>query len=537
MKLESHHHAIFSSLLTIAILLTLLAAGRFRSVEPASAASNDDRPVVCPPPTVQKGGQCVLTKNESLEKTLELSSNTKLNCQNHKLTPKTVGSGLSQRSQPEVAIFINAAKNVQIQNCTIDGFDFGIFAIRSKVSGTLRERQDELGRLRNKILDNTINARFTPISLVSVDNTEVKNNTIKYTTAGGKALYVGRDSDLNKIEGNKITADISPSAPKEAVTAPGPVNTSSNPSSVAGQAVLITQTLAAEPTLLNAIINGKLYQLTVEDSPTLNQDFTEDNTFEDNTITFTQDAFDGVVLSIAARTIVRNNTVRQAAVALRAGVQTGPTGFAKTFPGACKSDPNRACLNNIDCNILGTTGDTCDSPKPHSVSVFWLSENNTVESNSFIGPFNTGIVLAGSNTVVRGNTITGPLRRADQGAAFTLLGKYPLETTTVTRNIISNVATVFRLTKEFSNIRASSFGARISLNDFTSYSIAVSSDIPSTLSVDGRGNYWGLPCPQGFDRAKVQKIGLGVGDVVTDDHPYGTPVAKVADGSLPRPCR
>jgi parallel beta-helix repeat protein len=533
MKLESHHHTIFSSLLTIAILLTLLAAGSSHSVEPAAAASNVNG-VPCPSPTVKKGGQCVLTKDETLEKTLELASNTKLNCQNHKLTPKTGGSGLSQRSQPEVAIFFNAAKNVQIQNCTIDGFDFGIFAIKSKVS---RTRQDELGRLQNKILDNTINARFTAVSLVSVDNTEVKNNTIKYTTAGGKGLYVGRDSDLNKIEGNTITADISPAAPKEAVTAPGPVNTSSNPSSVAGQAVLITQTLAAEPTLLNAIINGKLYQLTVKDSPSADHDFTEDNTFEGNTITFTQDAFDGIVLSIAARTIVRNNTVRQAAVALRAGIQTGPNGLPKIFPGTCKSDPKRACLSNIDCNILGTSGDTCDSPKPRSVPVFWVSDSNTIENNNFIGPFNTGVVLAGTNTVVRGNTITGPLRRADQGAALTLLGKYPLETTTFTRNVISDVATVFRLTKEFSNIKASSFGARISLNDFTSYSIAVSSDIPSTLSVDGRGNYWGLPCPQGFDPAKVQKIGLGVGDLVTDDHPYGTSVAKGPDGSLPAPCR
>jgi len=535
MKLESHHHTIFSSLLTIAILLMLLAAGTSHSVEPASAASSDDRPVVCPLPTVQKGGQCVLTKNESLEKTLELASNTKLNCQNHKLTPKTMGSGLSQRSQPEVAIFINAAKNVQIQNCIVDGFDFGIFAIKSKVSRTLREQQGELGRLRNKILGNTISARFTSISLVSTDNTEVKNNTIKYTTAGGKGLYVGRNSDLNKIEGNTITADISPSAPKEAVTAPGPVNTSSNPSSVAGQAVLITQTLAAEPTLLNAIINGKLYQLTVEASPKADEDFTEDNAFEGNTITFTQDAFDGVVLSIAARTIVRNNTVRRAAVALRAGIQTGPNGLPKAFPGTCKSDSKRACLANIDCNILGTTGDTCEGPK--QVSVFWLSDSNTIENNSFIGPFNTGIVLAGTNTVVRDNTITGPLRRADQGAALTLLGKYPLETTMFTRNVVSDFATAVRLTKEFSNIRASSFGARISLNDFTNYSMAVSTDISSTLSVDGRGNYWGLPCPLGFDPAKVQKINLGVTDVVTDNHPYGTSVARVPEASLPRPCR
>ena len=133
MKLESHHHTIFSSLLIIAILLTLLAAGTSHSVEPAAAASNVNG-VQCRSPTVKKGGQCVLIKNEMLEKTLELASNTKLNCQNHKLTPKSAGSGLSQRSQPEVAIFFNAAKNVQIQNCTIDGFDFGIFAIKSKVS-------------------------------------------------------------------------------------------------------------------------------------------------------------------------------------------------------------------------------------------------------------------------------------------------------------------------------------------------------------------------------------------------------------------
>jgi hypothetical protein len=198
---------------------------------------------------------------------------------------------------PEVAVFLNGVQNVQLQNCVIDGFDFGVFAVKSKVPAEIKGNPGELARRRNKILENTVNARFLAVALVTVDNTEVKDNTIKYTAAGGKGIYVGRDSDLNRINNNKITGDIAAAA-SQAVGAPGPVGPS-NPVVPAGQAVLITQTLAPDPTLLNAIIEGELYQLPISKSPVPNGDFSEDNLFDGNTVVFKQLPFDGVVISIA----------------------------------------------------------------------------------------------------------------------------------------------------------------------------------------------------------------------------------------------
>lgn len=396
----------------------------------------------------------MIQQDTTLLKTLRLASNTTLNCQGHKLSPTSVGANLITRSKPEVAIFLNGAQNVQIQNCVIEGFDFGIFATKSKAAPAVTFTG-------NKIVKNIINANFVAISLASVDNTEISRNNITYTAAGGKGISVARDSDLNRISNNTITAAIK-SARTQAVSAPGPVNASSNPLVSAGQAVLITQTLGPDPTLLNAIIEGELFQLPVSDSPVPNKDFTEDNIFEGNTIVFTQVPFDGIVVSIAQRMVIRNNTIRGAAVAIRAGIQTGPSGVSKSFPGMCRLPVGRSCLNALDCNVLGgTLFSSCTSPAPHKVSVFWLSDNGTIEGNTITTPFSSGIGLAGRNALVRGNTITGPLRTGATGGAITLSGKFPFEgATIITRNVVSGVSPALVLTKAFLGLSESTFGAQ-----------------------------------------------------------------------------
>src|SRR5215472_5949088 len=94
-------------------------------------------PGICPSPTVWSGDSCVLDHDVTLaaSETLDLSSFTQLNCQHHTITPLVVGTGtdIAQRSQPEVAILLTGAYGVQIFNCSIHGFDSGIFAINSKV--------------------------------------------------------------------------------------------------------------------------------------------------------------------------------------------------------------------------------------------------------------------------------------------------------------------------------------------------------------------------------------------------------------------
>jgi parallel beta helix pectate lyase-like protein len=556
MRVQSRSHTTVSVLSIISILLILLAAVGSPSADTARNPSSPFPAVTCPSPTVENNGQCRLTKDEPLQKTLRLVSNTTLDCRGHTLTPTTLvppGSVVTVRSTPEVAIFLNGVENVKILNCKITGFDFGIFAINSKVLPDIRKDLGELVRRRNIIARNNINARFAAISLAAVDNTEIRSNIITYTTAGGRGLYVGRDSDLNRILSNTITGDIA-SATSQAVGAPGPVNLAespnpnpnmaSNPISPPGQAVLITQTLGPEPTLLNAIIEGELFQLTVANSSCPDAQFSEDNIFSGNTITFTQNRFDAVVLSIAQRTIVRDNTISNTLNAIRTGLQSGPppSGLLKRFHGGCTSPPGRFCYDDGDCNILGTTGSSCSSPSPPTLSVFWVSDGNVIDKNRISGLFNFGIATTGSNTLIERNTITGtgPL---GANTGIVLVAKSALETSIVTRNIVTNVSVALALNNKpapIPNLPASAFGARITLNNFTNYNKSVQTDIAARLSADGRGNFWGLPCRPlgGFDPASVDRIGgLPPGAVVTDDHAYRIPVAQIAGGSLPQPCR
>jgi hypothetical protein len=114
-----------------------------------------------------------------------------------------------------------------------------------------------------------------------------------------------------------------------------------------------------------------------------------------------------------------------------------------------------------------------------------------------------------------------------------------LETEIAQRNVVDGPVTGLRLARGV----ASLFGAMVSLNDFTGYTNAVRVNdgylLPTFLSADGKGNYWGLSCAAGgFDPAKVsQENGSAPQVVVEDDHPYGEPVAGTPDELLPPTCR
>ncbi len=90
---------------------------------------------------------------------------------------------------------------------------------------------------------------------------------------------------------------------------------------------------------------------------------------------------------------------------------------------------------------------------------------------------------------------------------------------------------------------AAVFGATVSLNDFTGYTIAVRTNnvynLPAELSdpITLQGNYWGLPCPGGFDPTLVQFLNGNINPLVKDSHPYGEPVAETPDSVLPEPCK
>jgi hypothetical protein len=518
---------------------------------------------LCPGPSVRLGNQCVLKEDVKLTQALVLTSNIALDCQGHKLQPKLGSPSTLDPPPPQVGIFLNNVETVVIKGCVIEGFDFGIFAINSK---------------EVSLKGNTIKARYTGVSLMSVNFGEVSASNISFTTAGGRALYVGRNSHIIRILGNTFEASFVSTNPT-ALRVPGP-ESAANPRVVTagknpGSVVVITEIEGGEPTLLNAVIEGKLFQLSRTPQVTTsltgpNPTFTGDIGLEGNTIRFSPAlAVDGITSAVAQNTVIRNNKVIGGANAARAGIRVGmQNGLDRVFPGKCTLKPERSCLDDAGCNIsgidtqggvvttsIGVSGDTCTPRDVRTVS--WLTRDNVIDGNEVTGPFAQGINTAGHGTTLTGNTIKGGT--PPTGIGIGLLGKHAIETTTVTRNSVSNVEVALNLVKSFQELEALSFGAKISLNDFTTYDIAVLTskvlpptpdpfnpaafyNLSSQLSVAGKGNFWGiLSCPA-FDPAKVVKgestSGVLVPDIhhVVDSHPFKVSIARTATGQLPAPC-
>jgi hypothetical protein len=519
----------------------------------------------CPSPTVlNAAGECILTRETRLDKALILRSNTALNCHSHRIFPRREGLGNTRRSDPEVGIFLDGAQNVQIKNCFIDKFDFGIFAINSK---------HPVFSTPIQIAYNNIQSRFAGISLMFVDDAEVRHNQMRLTINGGRAIYVGRNSDRNRILDNEIGVVIptlfndtkvfrapGPELPgNQAVPTPTP---SPGPGGTllaraAGSAVLITQTEGPEPSLLNVVIEGAsamdlcgatkcvVSQLEVKPVPEPNVEFSEDNVVEGNTIRFRRGTLpvDGIVLAIPQRTRVSKNVVIGGNQSIRVGIQTAPPtpppgGARKQFSGTC-SNSGRRCLGPADCSILDGEGPgNCPLPM-QTTGLFWVSYDTIITDNSVFGPFAFGISTTGQGTVITGNRVldsTVTRRNPRTGTGIFLVGPMTLNQasgsnrpTVVSRNIVHNMKFALSFVQTIPTqppFSATSFGVMMGLNDFTSYDIAVkiSNGIPpatdNTYSLFGdlsamlegstviRGNFWDLgpiPCPKnGFDLEKVR---------------------------------
>jgi hypothetical protein len=497
----------------------------------------------CPAPTMKLGAQCVIAEDLVLASTLELAPDTRLNCQGHKITPVIRGvlGDASTRSTPELAIVLLGATGVQIQNCRIEGFDFGILALNSKVPADIASTSTLRPGLSNKIWQNTISVRFVGIDLISVDNTDIKDNNISWFTLGGAGVFVQRDSDFVTVKNNLITGDFT-AAVQGARLVPGPTGPSNPVLSVNG-AVVVAQMLGPHPTLLNAVVEGVLYQISTTANAEVNEDFPADVIVEGNAITFPQAnqsfaADDGIVSTASLRTIIRGNVIGSCRVGIRdGGILT------RQFPGVCKKDSNRLCVADSDCfipNIDSVSKGQCVLQPTQNVN--WVSKNLLDERNTISGPFLAGISSSGENVIIQNNNVTGPLRTGGIGG-IRLLGGDALETAVVTRNTVSGVTNALALDATFGIVVRPPrfFGAQISLNDFVGYTTAVrtSNDylFPSELSLQGRGNYWGLSCAAGgFDRSKVRFQNGAINPNVIDSHPYGESIAGILLQNLPATC-
>jgi hypothetical protein len=433
-------------------------------------------------------------------------SDTTFDCRNNKLVPTRSGN-LLHRSEPEVAILIEGSKNVLIKNCRIERFDFGVFAINSKQGKGFQSAQPRI-----QLLENSISARFSAISLIQVDKAEIKNNQIRILARLGRGIYVGRDSDNNQILNNTITTKPDTDAVRT-FRAPGP-ELPSNP--VLGEGGVAAVVIGSgEPPLLTAVTSGRVYQFT-------SKNYANNNLVQRNTIIIPGEPVDGIAVLAARATQISFNTITGAKSAIRVGFQRR----IDQVPGRCKPNGFRRCLGQNDCRIPEIDDPTkgiCTLPPEQLVS--WLASGNIINDNLIDGSFGSGIGVAGQHTTIRGNCIKGTLRKGLPDPPFPLggiclNGKYGLETTTITQNTLI-VEQPLRFVKMFQALTPSFFGAKVWSNDFTGYSTAaVRTDnsymLPSELSFSGKGNYWGTP--QGLNKSMVLELSGMRNGAVTDHH-------------------
>lgn len=545
---------------------------------PAVALCDQVRPP-CPAFAVVRGDQCALEDDIDLVAigAVEIGSGMHLNCRGHRIYTSQPGTSITHRSQPEVGLFLRRAEGVTVQNCVIEGFDFAIFAIDSKHG------------LPNNLLHNAVVGRYSAITLVAVDNTRIKDSDIRYTTPGGLGIAVLRDSDNNQIKNNVIAATLNDDA-SGVVRFPGAVAIT-NPLNMGGNGGIYVSQGTGLPTLVNAIVDGQLYQFPSVANPQNNASFPEDNLVEGNTITASP-AFNDISLSAALRPILRSNTLGESRIAILFG--NAAYNVLQQFPGACSLDSTRLCLSSNDC-FIPTVDDTskgsCALPAP--MQVFWVSRDPVVEDNIISGPINIGMQIAVPGGIVRRNRISGPIW---PGTDFRTVGgvgidirRFALESATVTGNTIVGVPAPLRMSNFGRYV-----GARVFRNDFLDAPFAIFADRlvtpPSELSVgtcsddpdiacsrvagglddpstpidesleecaalgagsceNRRGNYWGLPCSEGDGFADERVLLLTTGfvdagggvtvtgtpvDGIHDGHAFGAPVATVdAETCLP----
>jgi hypothetical protein len=508
----------------------------------------------CPRPTVSQGSLCVLKDDVDLSTigTMDVKSSTHLNCQGHRIYTSLPGTDANHRSTPEVALHLAGAFGVKIQNCVIDGFDFPILAHDIKLPADAASNPGAMEQLADKIEGNTINGVFMSVELFRADNMRFTNNRVTNTWGNGVSFFIIGDSHINQITGNIITRASTVLAP--ILRFPGPVSTSNPMISATTLSVTVSQG-SSLPNVINLIVGTSLYQF-ANALPTFGSDgivtngenFSADNVIEGNTIDTCPGGCIGFTNTQRPNAI--GNQISPGAGSI--GINIGNLNLSGPFPGTCTLNSNRLCVSNSDCYIPpvdSTSQGTCVGTVSHDV--LSISHGGVIANNTITGPFNDGMQLTTPDLLVQGNTISGPVAKktdfTSQGGVGIEIRNNAARTAIVTQNVVSNVPAPIRL------FNVSQFGAQISLNDFTGYTdeafVPTGYNLDSELSVGLQGNYWGQACTPtgggGFDSSKVLLLSNGKvasdGTVSTagavnlflhDSHPYGVPVAAIADPSL-----
>lgn len=204
----------------------------------------------------------------------------------------------------------------------------------------------------------------------------------------------------------------------------------------------------------------------------------------------------------------------------------------RTISGTCSADQSRRSLSDADCFIPGVDNESKGVTTGATLLPFvdTRSKNSLIEGNKLERQGLDGIQLfLNYDSLVQENTISAA------GRSGMLVGDKALETSTIARNIVTGSSHGLFL---FRSQASGFYGAKVSLNDFvgsTNFAIGTLSGygVPTELSVNGRGNYWGHTCSDGGFLPSDSPDPA----VVKDSHPYGVAIAATPDGQLPPTCK
>jgi hypothetical protein len=529
------------------VLLLLLLACNSTAELPGELAQ------ACPGPTVPRGGVCKLMADARLTETLVIPSNTHVDCGDYALMP---GPGV------QLAVLIHDAEDAMLTSCHIEGFDFGVFVVRSTSHVVVSQ--------------NVVDVVVKGISLFATQDVTVEENVVKYTSGQGLGIGVWRGSHGNVVRKNQIEGavasadDMDPDYPAPDIQgryAPSPGAVFSGTGIyVANGSLSLSQFIAAG--ILFQFPNGLAG--------------VEDTIVEDNDIVLGSAAGPaGITMANAARRVtVTSNRVTARGTTNAEGITAFPGNYKnQRLPATCSLLPTRYCHLDADCDLLAapgangvcasTTGvcstaaTACSGDQDCAPGICWRgsikmmdlrSLGQVVEANDLQPGLTTGITDNGTLTPrIAGNRVNGATVAAIALDAAAIVGA----------TVEDNILTANRVGLSLLSAPAATPGLIFRENDVTGSTVR-----PLAAPADWKvmklltGNYWGRPCPDAFRRLPENVPLFCTGDAtatcdedadcpsgkgvcgtadaeapnafLVDDRPYGQPVAGAA--TLPSAC-
>jgi hypothetical protein len=474
--------------------------------------------------------QCILPRNATIDATLFVhNSDITLDCMHHMILPRlpATGSAASQASSPLQALVIAEAHGVTVQNCKF-GQDNARFSGTGDAPVVLVVNAKTPPPLKgNKILNNEVHAWITGMAAFKSDQVEMDGNLVTYVSRMFNGIVVGVDADDNRVTHNTVIS-------KGLVDVEGTNDRAIGIFSVGG--------------LTNYVYGGTLVQMSLATGGTISH--SDNNLIEGNLLVHecpgetdplkTCAGAEGTTGVVVAQGGDSNRVVGNTASGGAGGVElAGIFTLDFVIPGTCSLDSSRLCQTDAHCFLVdfdSTSKGTCLGAFPVTISA--IGSNSLVEDNTLPGPYTSRAIPVGSNQdapIIRGNRIGRP--GVTQNFIGIRIGGTALETAIVERNTVTGTTRGVELFRGNPPTQIAFFGAQFTLNDIFGNTLnigrsATNYTVPSELSVNGEGNYWGHTCAEGGFLASASDTLL-----ITDSHPYGGPVASTPDANLPAACK